>query len=208
VLVDSEPILVRALLTLAGELGFIMPEAEALPHFRGRKLAECVAEIGERLGHAMPEDFIPALRAHSAAAFRQELRAVEGVAAVLEALDTPFCVASNAPPEKMRLVLELTGLLPHFAGRMFSAYEIGCWKPDPGLFLHAAATMQAAPAACVVVEDSAPGIIAAIAAGMRALHYAGAEHPLGPAPNGVLRFTAMQELPGLLRRRDLPQGER
>ncbi|MDP5009075.1 MAG: HAD-IA family hydrolase, partial [Glaciimonas sp.] len=46
-------------------------------------------------------------------------------------------------------------------------YEVGAWKPDPTLFLHAAQQMGVAPSRCVVVEDSVPGARAGIAAGMR-----------------------------------------
>jgi HAD superfamily hydrolase (TIGR01509 family) len=68
----------------------------------------------------------------------------------------------------------LTELLGHFEGRLFSAYEVGSWKPDPGLFLHAAQALGVHPSRCVVVEDSLSGIHAAKAAGMRVLGFTGA----------------------------------
>jgi beta-phosphoglucomutase-like phosphatase (HAD superfamily) len=85
---------------------------------------------------------------------------------LVAALNIPMCVASSGPREKIELSLSLTGLLPFFAGRIFSSYEVGFWKPDPGLFLHAAKAMAVEPSRCVVVEDSLPGIQAGIAAGM------------------------------------------
>ena len=69
--------------------------------------------------------------------------------------------------EKIRLNLGLVGLLEHFEGRIFSSYELGTWKPDPGIFLYAAREMGYAPEACVVVEDSAAGIRAAVAGGFK-----------------------------------------
>ena len=80
-------------------------------------------------------------------------------------------VASSGPPAKIRQALELTGLAGFFGERLFSSYEVGFWKPDPRLFLHAAKQMGAAPASCLVVEDSAAGVAAAVAAGMRAVQY-------------------------------------
>ena len=44
-------------------------------------------------------------------------------------------------------------------------------KPAPDLFLHAAKTMGFGPESCVVVEDSVPGVQAAVAARMRVLGY-------------------------------------
>lgn len=55
---------------------------------------------------------------------------------------------------------------PFFSGRIFSSYEVGVWKPDPGLFLHAAGALGVRPSDCIVVEDSGPGIAAGLAAGM------------------------------------------
>jgi len=61
--------------------------------------------------------------------------------------------------------------LSFFGDNIFSSYEIGSWKPEPGLFLHAANVMGFAPPRCVVVEDSEVGMQAATAAGMRSLQY-------------------------------------
>ena len=58
--------------------------------------------------------------------------------------------------------------LPHDSCRHTSRdEEVGHWKPSPELFFHAAREMGVAAAACVVVEDSLPGIAAGLAAGMR-----------------------------------------
>ena len=98
--------------------------------------------------------------------FRDRLAPVAGAMELVRGLSLPFCVASNGPLEKIELTLGLTGLLPHFAGRIFSADEVGSWKPDPGLFLAAATAMGVDPSRCAVVEDSLPGLRAGLAAGM------------------------------------------
>ena len=58
-----------------------------------------------------------------------------------------------------------------FKDKIFSAYEVGAWKPEPGLFLHAAKAMNVDPADCWVVEDSTVGIQAANNANMKCVHY-------------------------------------
>ena len=45
-------------------------------------------------------------------------------------------------------------------------------KPAPDLFLHAAQEMGSDPTHCLVIEDSAAGVSAAVAAGMRVVGYA------------------------------------
>jgi HAD superfamily hydrolase (TIGR01509 family) len=200
VLVDSEELSARMLVEAAREHGPLAMElSEAVRLFRGRKMAECVDILSERLGRSLPEDFTPNFRARQAEAFRQNLKPIPGIHEALCEITMPICVASNGPREKIALALSVTGLLPFFEGRIFSSYELGTWKPDPGLYLHAAAAMKVAPADCVVVEDSVLGVRAGIAAGMRVLAYIAA----GDAPEfdspGVTRFERMAQLPGLLR---------
>jgi len=77
-------------------------------------------------------------------------------------------VASNAPLAKMQFCLDKTGLAPLLNGnQLFSAYDIGAWKPSPELFVTAALALGVEPRHCAVVEDSNPGVEAGIAAGMQ-----------------------------------------
>ena len=131
-----------------------------------------MAVRGERLGQPLPDEFTLAVRARTAAAFRAELRPVEGVEDALRRITLPVCGASSGPREKIELALAVTGLLPRFADRIFSAYEVGRWKPEPKLFLHAATTLGTSPEKCIVVEDSVPGVRAGIAARMQVIGYA------------------------------------
>lgn len=89
------------------------------------------------------------------------LAPVEGLPEALDALTLPMCVASSGSHDKMRHTLGRTGLYERFAGRIYSATEVSRGKPAPDLFLHAARQMGVDPAACVVVEDSQPGVHAA-----------------------------------------------
>lgn len=110
------------------------------------------------------------------------------------------CVASQSKPTKIGLSLALTGLSQFFPETArFSSYSVAHGKPAPDVFLHAAASMGAEPAGCVVVEDTVSGVTAAVSAGMRALGYAadsdeGALHDAG-APE-ILR--SMDDLAGML----------
>ena len=90
---------------------------------------------------------------------------------MLDSLSYSKCVASSGPPAKILQALEVSGLASYFGRFLFSSYDIGFWKPDPGLFLHAAQAMGFMPSQCVVVKDSDVGIQAAIAAGMKAFHF-------------------------------------
>jgi HAD superfamily hydrolase (TIGR01509 family) len=174
-LVDSEELGNGVLAEMVSEQGLPLSIAAATAEFRGMKLAECLRFVEQRLGRRLHEGFVPEFRARSAAAFRAHLRPIAGAAELLNALSIPFCVASSGPREKIELSLSLTGLLPLFGERIFSAYEVQSWKPAPDLFLHAAQSLGAAAADCAVVEDSWPGISAGLAAGMTVFAYQPAE---------------------------------
>lgn len=162
-LVDSEPLCNQAFLDLLPDLP-LTPDRMIL-RFRGRKLAAILAEIETLLGRKLPGGFESRYRAWVDALFSQSLEAFPGVHQALAGLHHLFCIASSGPPAKIRSALAKTGLENPFQNRLFSSYDIGSWKPDPGLFLNAAKAMGASPADCIVVEDSAAGLKAARAAG-------------------------------------------
>lgn len=199
-LIDSEVLSNEVLVEAVAEHGLVLSVDEAILAFRGGKMADCVAHLETRLGRQLPPQFVPELRARTADAFRSRLRPVAGAVELIQslsALSYPICVASSGPIEKIELSLSLTGLLRFFAGRIFSSYDVGAWKPDPGLFLHAARAMGAGPRDCAVVEDSLPGIRAGLAAGMAVFAFQPHEvDPRIPAEVTVLR--KLLDLRGLL----------
>ncbi|MBB1489925.1 HAD-IA family hydrolase, partial [Oceanospirillum sp. D5] len=97
-------------------------------------------------------------RARTFETFKKEIQPIKGIKEVLENLKIPFCTASSGPENKIRLNLELTGLLPFFGDNIFSCYTIQKWKPEPDVFLWAAKTMGFQPNECLVVEDSVSGV--------------------------------------------------
>ena len=137
------------------------------------------------------------VRAAMTARFKRDLDPLPGAFELLDRLRIPFCVATNGPREKAELTLSLTGLYPLLVDRIYSAYETGYFKPDPRLFLHAAAAMGVVAADCAVVEDSLPGILAGIEAGMRVFSLHG---PDGLPDDVKQRVIFIADLPDLDRR--------
>lgn len=168
-LVDSEPPGFAGIISAARTVGVQFADEHDIIHLKGSSMAETLRTVEERRGRALPADFEKTVRAHMAAAFREGLQPMPGARELLERLaqlGVPYCIASNGPREKMELTLTLTELLPLLHDRLYSAHEVGSFKPEPGLFLHAAQAMGVAPARCALVEDSAPGVVAGLAAGM------------------------------------------
>jgi HAD superfamily hydrolase (TIGR01509 family) len=144
--------------------------AQSRHDYQGLLLAEIDSRAQAKLGRPLAKDWIECYERDRIIAFRRELRAVPGVAEAvgsIKAAEVAVCVASQGKPEKIRLSLQLTKLDHLFPeGALFSAYSVPHGKPHPDLFLHAAQTMAADPARCVVVEDAPSGVTAAVAAGM------------------------------------------
>ncbi len=165
VLVDSETISNAVFVDMANELGANIDLKYALKYFKGSFFQECVDHVSKLIDSEIPQSFEKEYRQRSFDAFKANIKPIEGVLEVLQNIELPFCVASSGPENKIKLNLELTGLLPYFGDNIFSAYAIQKWKPDPGVFLLAAETMGYKPNACVVIEDSLSGIKAAVNGG-------------------------------------------
>ncbi len=88
-----------------------------------------------------------------------------GAVRSLRSRGIPVAVASSSPRERLQRTLGRAGLLDAF-DVVVAGDEVAHGKPAPDMFLLAAARLGVEPGACVVIEDSPPGVQAGIAAGM------------------------------------------
>jgi HAD superfamily hydrolase (TIGR01509 family) len=131
---------------------------------------------------------------------------VPGVRAAYEGIALVKAVASNSRHVRVQGLLGRTGLADLFEGGIYTADIAGRPKPDPAVYLAAAAGMGTSPSRCLVVEDSVTGVHAAVAAGATVLGFGGGEHS-PPDQARRLReagaahvFAAMAQLPALVAR--------
>ena len=176
VLVDSEVLSIGGLVAVLNEAGVPATYAMIARYF-GMKQADIMLKVSEETGRDIPMEVSariwPAIRDR----FETELKPTPGLADFLRRHpDVPRCVASSSGPDRIRDSLRLTGLAPFFGENIFSSSQVARGKPEPDLFLFAAATMGVEPSRCVVVEDSRFGVAGAVAAGMRAIGFAGGSH--------------------------------
>jgi HAD superfamily hydrolase (TIGR01509 family) len=209
VLVDTQAAETGALNHLAALMGVRLSGDEAAELFAGKRMADCIDAISERAGAEPPPGAVELVRARCEELIGDRLEPIDGVRHAVSTVDRLICVASNSPRELIRKRVEAAGIASAFGERLFSAYDIGSWKPAPDLFLWAARECGVAPASCVVIEDSPVGVAAAIAAGMPVLRYgpdgAPADHaaiiphlPPGTAVTGLSSFAKMADLPELV----------
>jgi HAD superfamily hydrolase (TIGR01509 family) len=205
VLVDSEVISCRAHAETLTRHGYPITADEVLNRFLGVSDREARLMIENEIGRKLPNDFESQVKQATLQFYADDLRAISYVSEAIAAIGLPKCVASSGTPEKIRHGLTCAGLYDQLAPHIFSAAEVKRGKPAPDLFLFAAEQMQAAPAQCLVIEDSIPGVTGAVAAGMTVLGFHGGSHcPPGHADTlraagAIMTFEDMRQLPDLIR---------
>ena len=88
--------------------------------------------------------------------------------ATLETHDIPAAVASSSPMKTIRWYLSLADIERYFQA-IITGEEAARSKPAPDCFLLASSRLNTPPESCLVLEDSANGLLAAQAAGMRSI---------------------------------------
>ena len=201
VLVDTEPIDSDVISVLLNELGLNIDPAEVGRRTTGLSDLEIWVEFEGDLGRPIPEAFIVHHEAMINERFKQRLLPMPGVVdAVRRVMDAgiPVCVASNGYLKKMSVTLGVTGLAAYFGDHVFSKTQVDRGKPAPDLFLYAAERMGVPAAQCVVIEDSLPGVQAALAAGMEVFGYCPKGDIWHLGELGIPTFDDMAKLPALL----------
>ena len=100
-----------------------------------------------------------------------ESSVLENVKDVLEKLKNGgLLLAVGSASKNAPVILEKTGLMPYF-DKISCGLDTTKSKPDPEVFLVAAKKLGLPPEECLVVEDSAAGIEAAAAGGMKSLWF-------------------------------------
>lgn len=201
VLVDSEPIAARITAESVSELGWPMTAEMAKAEFLGDTFKNIIRRVEEKIGGKVPEDWPARSQARLFAALERDVAPVAGVHTAIEKLlaaGATLAVASQGAHTKMQITLRVTGLLPFFEGRIFSAYDVERPKPFPDLFLHAAQALGFAPSYTVVIEDSTRGVKAALAAGMRILGYTASVGRDAIVAAGAEPVDDLAEVPALL----------
>jgi HAD superfamily hydrolase (TIGR01509 family) len=186
VLVDSENIAIGAHLEVIAEAGLRLDVNEAQVRLLGPSLASIRNILASEYNLTLTGDALELMRQHLYASFRRELEPTEGITKTLQQLGIPCCVASSSQLECIRLSLEVTGILPAFESRLFSASMVAQGKPAPDQFLLAAKTLKIKPDRCLNIEDSPAGVVAAKRAGMTVSGSTGGSHARHEAHHDAL----------------------
>jgi len=201
VIADTGPYHYRAWRGVLSGYGVTLSETEFKRTF-GRNNDAIIREL---LGKDVSPATVAAVARDKEIAFRDIARSrlepsagVKELHRALKAAGYKMALASSAPPENIRLVLEVLGLEDGFDA-VVGDDEVSRGKPDPEVFIKAAAKLGVAPAQALVIEDATGGVSAARAAGMRCLAVT-ATHPRAALNEADLVVDSLKEVtPAIVR---------
>ena len=168
ILVDSEPMHVETTRRILGEYRITFTDEENARYF-GRTDAELFRDVVAQHRLPVPVEELVDRRIELVVKHTwEDPHPMDGVPDVLHALHVAryrLALASSSGPPVIEATLGALGVRPLFEV-VVSGATVGRGKPAPDIFLETARQLGLSPAACVVVEDSRNGLLAAKAAGM------------------------------------------
>lgn len=173
-LVDSEPLWVRAEIEIFGSVGAVLTPDDCAKT-KGLRVDDVVAYWQQARGFSGPASAPAEVEARLVARVAELVRH-EGVAllgatgpngavAIAKATGRPVALASSSPMTIIRATLERLDLVDAF-DLVLSAEGLPFGKPHPAIFLEVAQQLGVSPVRCVVLEDSMNGVLAAKSARM------------------------------------------
>ena len=197
-LVDSEPLSFEILSEMLAAYGARLDPDELHLDYRGWKMGEVIDLLQRKHGLDLPGDIEPRFRTRQADEFETRLKPIPGVKELLPRVIQPMAVVTSGPMPKVRKALAVTGLDVYFGDNIYSAYEVGVFKSDPGIYRHAARDMGFDIGRCLAVEDSPIGLEAAATCGAVTVFL----NRYGDTVrfDNVIEIGSMGELPAVLER--------
>ncbi len=181
VIADTEPLHFQSLRRTLADIEIILTETDYYTDYLGFDDRGCILEALRINRRPIFSSLVEELMAKKAAAYltsiKDHLVIFPGVREFVEdaAATCPIAIASGALRPEIELVLDQIGIRKAFC-HITSAEDVTSGKPNPEPFLQALAGLNrrhpAAPIppdACLAIEDSRPGILAARSAGMKVL---------------------------------------
>jgi len=174
VLIDSEPIYFEVDKQVLKKCGF-QANNDILNAYVGISNPEMWKDLKEKYNLPLSVDELLKLQDEikTQALKGIEIKPIDGIKDLLDTLKQNriiMAVASSSPRCFIETMLKKTKLMEYFTV-VVSSEEVKRGKPHPDIFLKTAELLKVKPQECIVIEDSANGVKAALSAGMKCIGY-------------------------------------
>lgn len=175
VIIDSEPIHSRVKMDTFRHFGLAFEEPE-LVSYMGRTSGAIFGDVIAKAGRTdiTPAELTEYKHHHYLEILKSgEIEPVSGTIELIRSLHEagiPLGLATSSWVEVMNIVLEKFGIRKYFDS-VLSGGDLPASKPDPAIYRISAQRLGAEPQHCMVLEDTASGILAAKRAGMYCIAY-------------------------------------
>jgi len=170
VICNTEPLHIRSWQILFAQMGLEIPEAELTAGIGITDITLLRSIFAQHNISADPSEWQLEKRTIYLKLLEESVEAFPGAAALVRRLheNWPLAIASSAWRSAIETAARKLSILQYFRV-VVSKEDVTAHKPDPEVFLKAAAKLGVEPGGCAVIEDSPAGIQAARAAGMRCI---------------------------------------
>jgi HAD superfamily hydrolase (TIGR01509 family) len=160
VLIDSNPYHKIALREFCSRYGYTLDDQQLLERIYGRTNRDWLTNLFGKL----PEEKIQAYTHEKEEIFRKiykdAIAPLPGLVSFLKAMDhyhIPRAIGTSAPADNVVFTLSSTGLTNYFPVILDESF-VTRGKPDPEIYLKAAAALGLPNERCIVFEDSLSGV--------------------------------------------------
>ena len=169
VLVDSEILVAKAFAKYLLKFGIETNEKE-FSNFAGKKTVQVIEILSEKYSIKDQQKFFDDIMEIATNIYKKELTTVKGAYDFVRNLKLNIFIGSNSMKERIIDGLQRVNLDKYFQPKQIYSFDlVEKPKPDPDIYLKAIEENNLIKAETIIIEDSAVGVMAGVAAGVKVI---------------------------------------
>ena len=169
VLVDSEILVAKAFAKYMQNFGIDIDEKE-FASFAGKKTVQVIEILSKKYSIKDQEKFFRDIMEIASNIYKKELTTVKGAYDFVSNLKLNMFIGSNSMKERIIDGLQRVKLDKYFQPKqVYSFDQVDKPKPDPDIYLKAIQDNNLLKNQTIIIEDSAVGVMAGVAAGVKVI---------------------------------------
>jgi beta-phosphoglucomutase len=169
VLVHSNPYHKIALKEFCKKYGYDLDEEKLREKVYGRTNRDWITNVFGAISESQLKAYADEKESLFRDIYKEHVKPLDGLVSFLELLNKQNfkrAIGTSAPQANVDFTLSMTGIAGYFETILDESF-VSRGKPDPEIYLKAAAALGFAPSNCIVLEDSLSGVAAGKAAGCK-----------------------------------------